>query len=66
MMRIAILILAVALAGTAAADQIILSFPELTGDYETGWQPPDTAPVIRETTFTIPPDVLSIEQIYLG
>ncbi len=70
MMRCAILILAVAVAGTvssetASADQVILSFPELTGDYETGWQPPDTAPVIRETTFTIPPDVLSIEQMRL-
>jgi len=50
-------------ASIAQADEVIISLPALTGDYETGWVPPETAPVIRQTTFSIPSDVLSIDEM---
>ena len=59
------LIAMVALAGNASADIIDISFPELTGDYETGWLPPDIVPVSRSTTFMFPPDVESFEGLRL-
>jgi hypothetical protein len=63
--RILVLTALVALAGTAAAETVDISFPELTGDFETGWVPPETAPTFRSTTFIFPPDVQSMEGMRL-
>jgi len=63
--RILIFIAVVVLAGNASADIIDISFPELTGDYETGWLPPDIVPVSRSTTFMFPPDVQSFDGLRL-
>jgi len=63
--RILVLTALVALAGTASAETVDISFPELTGDYETGWVPPEMAPTFRSTTFIFPPDVQSMEGMRL-
>lgn len=65
MARILILTVVGILAGSAYADTVDISFPELTGDYETGWVSPDTAPAVRATTFIFPPDIQSMEGMRL-
>jgi hypothetical protein len=68
MRRYALLIgisLLLTISSVSLADEVIISLPALTGDYETGWVPPMTAPVARQTTFSIPPDVLSIDEVRL-
>ncbi len=65
MIRILILITLTVLVGNASAEIIDISFPELTGDFETGWLPPDAAPVSRSTTFMFPPDLQSMNGLRL-
>jgi hypothetical protein len=65
MIRILILIAVVALAGNTSAGIVEICFPELTGDYGTGWLPPHTSTHSRTTTFTFPPDVQSMDELRL-
>lgn len=65
MKRILFFLLTIALAGNAIADQFDISFPELTGDYETGWLDPVTAPTGRTITFMFPSNVQSLEELRL-
>jgi len=63
--RILVFMVFTVLAAITSADTIDISFPELTGDFETGWLPPDTAPSTRSTTFIFPPDIQSMDGMRL-
>lgn len=65
MVRILVLTALVLLVGNVSAETVDISFPELTGDYETGWVEPEIAPTVRSTTFIFPPDVQSMEGMRL-
>jgi hypothetical protein len=56
-----LLIALFALTGTAFAEVVDISFPELTGDYQTGWLPPINAPASKTTSFSFPLDVQSMD-----
>lgn len=65
MIRYLVLIPFVTLLGVAHAEVVEISFPELTGDYESGWVPPETAPSLRSTVFSFPPDIQSMDGLRL-
>jgi hypothetical protein len=55
----------IALTGTAMADVVAISFPELASYYETGWVDPEIAPAGRTTAFMFHPDVQSMDGLRL-
>ena len=67
MKPLAILILVCLPLATASADTVILSFPELAGDYEADpYTPPNPGyPQMRTLDFTIPAHVTGIDQLEL-
>lgn len=61
MIRRLLLILLLAMALGAHAETVVIDFPDLTGDYQTGWHPPTTSPGSRSTSFIFPPDIQSLQ-----
>lgn len=62
-MRPAILLLCLVAAGSAGADPVEIPLTDLTGEYDSGWVPPNDSPRIRTSTFTIPAEVQSINDL---
>ena len=65
MIRRLVLIAIIALAGATQAEIVEISFPDLAGDYQTGWLPPMNSPASRTTSFIFPPDIQSLEGLRL-
>ena len=62
-LRLAILIACLFIANATCADTVNIALPDLTGDYDAGLLPPNDAPSLRFSTFTIPPEVMSIQNM---
>lgn len=64
-MRIAVVLLAVAVSCSAQAESINIPLTDHTGNYDSGFQEPNDAPRVRLGTFIIPPDIASIDLVNL-
>jgi hypothetical protein len=64
-MRPVSLLLCLAISTATCAHSLEIALPGLVGGYDSGFVPPDAAPRVRTTTFTIPPEVIAIDQLQL-
>jgi hypothetical protein len=64
-MRLALLLLGLAVSCTANAESIDIPLTDLTGNYDSGFQDPNDAPRVRIGTFIIPENVASIDLMHL-
>ncbi len=64
-MRLTILLFCLAISTLSFADSVEIALPDLTGDFDSGFLPPNDAPRVRNCTFTIPPGVESVDQLQL-
>lgn len=64
-MRLALLLLGLAVSCIANAESIDIPLTDLTGNYDSGFQDPNDAPRVRIGTFIIPENVASIDLIHL-
>jgi hypothetical protein len=64
-MRLVVLLSCLAIFSAAHADSVQIPLPGLAGDFDSGFLPPDDAPRVRTETFTIPSEIVSIDQMRL-
>jgi len=64
-MRLLVLVICLIFTGAAGADPVDIALPALSGDYDSGFLLPNDAPRTRINSFTIPPEVTSIQDLQM-